>query len=89
MRTAEEMRKLNEDHEKSIKDEAKVEEVLMFLDEQCSRHAKDGFHYYRFTQLADGSDSFPIELLASKLSKLGYEVSVRISQFDFYIGIKW
>lgn len=89
MRTAEEMRKLNEDHEKSIKDEARVEEVLAHLDEQCSQRAKNGWGDYSFVQIKDDSDEFPIELLVSKLNRLGYVVNVRISRFDFWIMIDW
>ena len=89
MRTAKEMRKLVENHEKSIKDEARVEDILIYLDEHCEQRAKDGFNYYNFIQLIDGGGSFPTELLTSKLDKLGYKISGRISQFNFYMKVEW
>lgn len=89
MRTAREMRQLLEDYERSVEDEVKVRKMLVYLDDQCSQRAKNGLSNYVLTELVYEDYKFPLELLTSRLSKLGYEVSVRISQFTFTATIKW
>ena len=66
-----------------------MEEVLRIWMNDARNALKTVGGDYSFVQIKDGSDEFPIELLVSKLNKLGYIVNVQISQFDFWVMIDW